>query len=111
MIYTVITSKSAEDVIKKWKKSNPKLFKKYQKIYHELMDHPRTGIGHPEALIGGNSILYSRHITAHDRIIYEIHDEVITVLVLDVEGHYNDKLLTHILHKASAISSYFPIKN
>ena len=31
MIYTVITSKSAEDVIKKWKKSNPKLFKKYQK--------------------------------------------------------------------------------
>ncbi len=30
-------------------------------------------------------------ITAHDRIIYEIHDEVITVLVLDVEGHYNDK--------------------
>lgn len=27
MIYTVITSKSAEDVIKKWKKSNPKLFK------------------------------------------------------------------------------------
>ena len=50
MIYTVITSKSTEDVIKKWKKSNPKLFKKYQKIYHELMDHPRTGIGHPEAL-------------------------------------------------------------
>lgn len=62
MIYTVITSKSAEDVIKKWKKSNPKLFKKYQKIYHELMDHPRTGIGPPEALIGRNSILYSRHI-------------------------------------------------
>ena len=55
------------------------------------MDHPRTGIGHPEALIGGNSILYSRPITAHDRIIYEIHDEVITVLVLDVEGQYNDK--------------------
>ena len=42
MIYTIITSRSAEDVIKKWKKSNPKLFKKYQKIYHELVDHPRT---------------------------------------------------------------------
>lgn len=59
MIYTVITSKSAEDVIKKWKKSNPKLFKNIKKIYHELMDHPRTGIGHPEALVSGNSILYS----------------------------------------------------
>ena len=33
MIYTVITSKSAEDVIKKWKKSNPKLFKKNIKRY------------------------------------------------------------------------------
>ena len=30
-------------------------------------------------------------ITAHDRILYEIHDETIKVLVLDVEGHYNDK--------------------
>lgn len=63
MIYTIITSKSAEDVIKKWKKSNPKLFKKYQKIYHELVDHPRTGKGHPEPLKGGNDITYSRHIT------------------------------------------------
>ncbi len=63
MIYTIITSKSAEDVIKTWKKSNPKLFKKYQKIYHELVDHPRTGIGHPEPLKGGNDITYSRHIT------------------------------------------------
>lgn len=91
MIYDIIISKSADTVIRKWKKSNPNLFKKYQKIYKELMDHPRTGIGHPEALIGGNDILYSRHITAHDRILYEIHDETINVLVLDVEGHYNDK--------------------
>lgn len=91
MTYSVTTSKSAEDVIKKWKKSNPNLFKKYQKIYKELIEHPRTGIGHPEPMIGGNSIIYSRHISAHDRIIYEIHDDVITVLVLEVEGHYNDK--------------------
>ena len=62
-----------------------------RRCHQEMEDHPRTGIGHPEAWVGGNSILYSRHITAHDRIIYEIHDEVITVLVLDVEGHYNDK--------------------
>lgn len=91
MTYTIQTTKSVEDVIKKWKKSNPKLFKKYEKIYLELSSHPRTGIGHPEPLVGGNSILYSRHISAHDRIIYEIHDDVITVLVLYLEGHYNDK--------------------
>ena len=74
-MYEVKVLEEAEKVIKKWKKSNPQLFKKYQKIFHELADHPRTGIGHPEALKGGNDITYSRHITAHDRIIYDIYDE------------------------------------
>ena len=33
----------------------------------------------------------SRHITAHDRIIYDIYEEVVEVYILEVEGHYNDK--------------------
>ncbi|MCF2660022.1 type II toxin-antitoxin system YoeB family toxin [Parabacteroides distasonis] len=56
-----------------------------------MIDHPRTGTGHPEALKGGNNITYSRHITANDRIIYDIYDHIVTVLVVDIEGHYNDK--------------------
>lgn len=91
MIYKISVLPEAEKVLKKWKKSNPQLYKKYNKIYHELTDHPRTGIGHPELLVGGQSITYSRHITAHDRIIYDIYDDIVTVLVVEVEGHYNDK--------------------
>lgn len=91
MMYSVKIAPRADKVLAKWKKSNPQLFKKFRKIYHELMDHPRTGTGHPEALRGGNEITYSRHITAHDRIIYDIYDEEIYVLVVEVEGHYNDK--------------------
>ena len=90
-MYKVVVSTNADKVIKKWKKSNPKLWKKYQKIYHELMDHPRTGLGHPEALKGGSDVTYSRHITAHDRIIYDIYDNVLVILIIEVEGHYNDK--------------------
>ncbi len=90
-MYEVQVSSEAEKVIKKWKKSNPQLFKKYQKLYHELADHPRTGIGHPEPLIGGKGITYSRHITAHDRIIYDIYDDVLVVLIIETEGHYSDK--------------------
>ena len=45
----------------------------------------------PEALIGGKDITWSRHITAHDRIIYDIYDDVVTVLIVEVEGHYKDK--------------------
>ena len=37
------------------------------------------------------SVTYSRHITAHDRIIYDIYDNVVTVLVVQIEGHYDDK--------------------
>jgi toxin YoeB len=91
MSYQIKVSPLADKVLREWKKSNPQLFKKYQKLYHEISDHPRTGTGHPEPLIGGSSITYSRRITAHDRIIYDIYDDVVTVLVIEVEGHYNDK--------------------
>ena len=91
MRYIIDISDHADKIIRKWKKSNPQLFKKYQRIYHELADHPRTGTGHPEPLRGGNDITYSRRLSAHDRIIYDIHDEMVTVLVIDVEGNYDDK--------------------
>ena len=90
-MYEVRVSSDAEKVIKKWKKSNPQLFKKFQKLFHELADHPRTGIGHPEPLRGGNDVTYSRHITAHDRIIYDIYDNRVAVLIVQAEEHYNDK--------------------
>ena len=91
MKYKVDFTKDAQKVIKKWKKSNPILFKKLVAILDEISMHPRTGIGHPEPLRGGNDITYSRRISAHDRIIYDIYDETVTVLVIDVEGHYDDK--------------------
>lgn len=91
MSYNIRLSKDAEKVLKKWKKSNPQLTKKVQAIFLELSEHPRSGTGHPEAMKGGNDITYSRHITAHDRIIYDIIDDKVEVMVLEIEGHYNDK--------------------
>lgn len=91
MKYNVDFTKDAQKVVKKWKKSNPILFKKLVAILDEISIHPRTGIGHPEPLRGGNDITYSRRLSAHDRIIYDIHDDTVTVLVIDVEGHYDDK--------------------
>ena len=70
-------------VIAKWKKSNPNLFKKLAKILYAIQEDPRNGIGHPEPLVGGNGITYSRRITAHDRIIYNIYVEEVHVLVIE----------------------------
>ena len=90
-MYRIEVSPDVDKAIRKWKKSNPILFKKLHKIFQELVEHPRTGLGHPEQLKGKGGDVYSRRITAHDRLIYEIYDDVLVVLVLDVEGHYNDK--------------------
>jgi toxin YoeB len=90
-MYAVEYSKAADKTLKKWKKSNPKLFKKATAVLLDIMEHPRTGIGHPEPLVGGKDITYSRHITANDRIIYDIYDEHVYVLVIQLEEHYSDK--------------------
>ena len=55
-MYTIRVSDGVDKVIAKWKKSNPNLFKKYKKIYKELLEHPKTGLGHPEALRGGGDV-------------------------------------------------------
>ena len=71
MIYRIEFSKEADKTLKKWKKSNPRLFNKAKRLLLDIMEHPRTGLGHPEPLVGGMDVTYSRHITANDRIIYD----------------------------------------
>ena len=90
-LYKIEFTKVAEKTISKYKKSNPIQYKKLVKLLEELLEHPRTGTGHPEPLKTGNSTTYSRRISGNDRLIYDIYDEKITVLVLSVEGHYDDK--------------------
>ena len=92
MIYYAIEySKQADKTLKKWKKSNPVLFKKATTVLLDIMQHPRSGIGHPEPLIGGGNVTYSRHITAHDRVVYDIYDERVTVLIIQTAEYYDDK--------------------
>ena len=91
MSYRIQFSVEAQRVIKKWKKSNPQSFKKLYQLLPELELHPRTGTGHPEPLKGGDDITYSRRLSRYDRIIYDIYDDVVTILVISVEGHYGDK--------------------
>lgn len=91
MSYAIDFSKQTEKVLKKWKKSNPIAFNKFKALLKELEEHPRSGTGHPEPLVGGNNIVWSRHITRNDRMIYDIYDDTVNVLVVELEGHYEDK--------------------
>lgn len=91
MSYRIDFTKEVLKVLEKYKKSNPIAFKKFIRLMPELEQHPRIGTGHPEPLKSGNSISYSRRISGHDRLIYDVYDDTVTVLIIEVEGHYKDK--------------------
>lgn len=91
MLYEIDFTPIAIKSISKYKKSNPVQYKKLVKLLNELMEHPRIGAGHPEPLKSGDSLTYSRRISKKDRLIYDIYEEKVTVLVLSIEGHYGDK--------------------
>jgi len=91
MKFEVVLYEQAQIDLAKLAKSEPKAFEKAQKFIEELKVHPKTGTGHPEALKGDRSGQWSRKITKKHRLIYEIHDEIVTVLVLTAYGHYDDK--------------------
>ena len=73
------------------KKSDPSSFKKAEKLVEELRIHPKTGTGQPECLKHNNGEVWSRKINKKDRLVYEIMEEQILVLVLSAKGHYGDK--------------------
>ncbi|MCC8174944.1 MAG: Txe/YoeB family addiction module toxin [Bacteroidales bacterium] len=91
MIYRVDYSEKAEKDLVSLKKTNIMAFKKASRLLNELMDHPRSGTGHPEPLKGGEGITWSRRITKGDRLIYEIYDDTVFVMVISAKGHYDDK--------------------
>jgi toxin YoeB len=91
MSYAIEFSKEAEKSIEKYRKSNPVAAKKIKQLILELTEHPRTGTGHPEPLTEGNIITYSRRITKRDRIIYDVYDNILLIMVFKVESHYGEK--------------------
>jgi toxin YoeB len=91
MSYTLRYLDEAKEVIDKYKKSNPTAYKKIVRLLEEITEHPREGTGRPEPLKGGDGITYSRRISGKDRIIYDIYDDVLVVLIISVKGHYDDK--------------------
>ena len=84
-------TETAKEHIRLLRANEPAAFKKVTQLLLELMDHPKTGTGHPEQLKGELNGRWSRRITQKHRLVYEIHDKQVLVLVLAAYGHYDDK--------------------
>ena len=91
MIYNVIVAPRAEKDLKRLLENEPKAYSKAIKLIGELYEHPRTGTGKPEPLSGERSGQWSRRISKKHRLVYEIQDTEVIVLVLTAYGHYSDK--------------------
>ena len=56
-LYKIEFTQIATKTVSKYKKSNPVQYKKLVKLLNELMEHPRTGTGHPEPHKSGGRFL------------------------------------------------------
>ena len=85
------TEQFLEDILKHKKVGQKSILLKINSLIDELRQHPTTGTGNPEALKGNKKGQWSRRITQKHRLIYEIHEEVITIFILEAYGHDGDK--------------------
>ncbi len=79
------------DIEKHIKSGDKSTIKKINTILIELTNSPYTGIGNPEALKHEYTGFWSRKINKKDRLIYQVHEDIVTVYVLSAMGHYKDK--------------------
>lgn len=90
--YKVEIQPTAEKDLSKHKKSGNKATQlKIIKILDELTEHPYTGTGKPELLKYELEGFWSRRINQKDRLVYKVHENIVTVFVLSAWGHYSDK--------------------
>lgn len=91
MMYRIRFYEQAEADLARLAKSEPKAFRKAIQLIEELKQHPRTGTGKPEQMKGEPHGCWSRRITKKHRLVYEIRETEVLVLVLTAYGHYDDK--------------------
>ena len=89
--YVVEIKETAQADLKRLLLSEPKAYQKALVLIAELYEHPKTGTGKPELLRGERAGQWSRRITKKHRLVYEIYEKQVVVLVLTAYGHYNDK--------------------
>ena len=89
--YIIQLSKRAFRDLQAVKNSGRKLdMKKLEVLFLELELHPKSGTGSPEKLRYYDGEVWSREVNKKDRLVYEIFDEDLLVIVIQSLGHYDD---------------------
>lgn len=93
MAYRIETTKRVDKELASIAKSgNKSLVKKIEDLFIEIADHPRTGTGQVEQLKHyPYKQTWSRRLNHEYRLVYEIHDDIVVVLVISLMDHYGEK--------------------
>lgn len=86
----MLKPKAERDLLIIKKSGNKAAINKIQQIFKELSNTPYEGTGNPEALKYELSGYWSRRINKKDRLIYQVNEEEVIVLVISALGHYDD---------------------
>ena len=87
-MYVIEFTEDAQKDIIALQKHSPQAIVKLYRLIDELREHPRTGTGQVEQLKYFQNETWSRRITRGHRLVYEIHDNEVLVLVISAYGHY-----------------------
>ena len=91
-MYTLhITVQAKKDITFLKKNGGKSVLNKIEKLFLELIKHPKSGTGQVEQLKGERQGQWSRRIDKKNRLIYTIDDKVAIVEVISAKGHYDDK--------------------
>lgn len=74
----IYTTTAKEDLLY-WKKNNPKMVIRIEKLLNDIQMHPFKGLGKPEALRFEKSGYWSRRMDQEHRLVYKIYDECIYI--------------------------------
>lgn len=80
-------SPEARSHLEFWRKTgNKAILKKIENLVDAIIESPYEGIGKPEPLKHNLKGCWSRRIDKEHRLVYEVADNLITVLAM--KGHY-----------------------
>ena len=82
------TDEAINDIKLLKKSSNKQVLKKLEILFIELQEHPRSGTGQIEILKHFSDETFSRRINQEHKLVYQIKEEIVSVLVLSAFGHY-----------------------
>jgi toxin YoeB len=82
----LFSRKTEEDLLFHKKSGNKSVLKKIIVFLEEIVEHPYSGTGKPEALKYDLNGKWSRRINSEHRLIYEVLEDVI--LLHSARGHY-----------------------